>query len=460
MSRFVLSSRFVYVRAMKIDIIVVSTERYRRGHELNFVPPITGLHLAALTPSHHRVRVIHQQVEPIDLSTDADLIALSFFTGFAPEAFRLAGLFKRGGKTVIGGGPHLTFTPDPDPGHCFDAIVRGEAESVWRHVLSDFEQGCLQREYHGDSLPLDQLPTPRYDLLSPRFVVRRVVQATRGCPFSCTFCSVPRYHPGFRTRPVEGVLRDIAYESFPRWWQRKMVWFWDDNLTARRPWVKELLRGMIPYKRWWLTQASLDIADDPELLRLMRDSGCIGVFFGIESFTPSSLAAAGKPQNRNTDYRRRIKALHDHGICVMAGLISGLDGDTPRSIIRMAKQLDEVGIDVPFLSILTPYHGTPLYEKLESEGRLLPERGYEHWNGYNVAFQPRLMSPVQLLEAHRRLWKNAFSLPAAMRRLRRAATRLRPGAFLLSVLMNGFYSLKAATGNLPRTFPATEIPGE
>lgn len=438
---------------MKIDIIVVSTERYRRGHELHFVPPITGLHLAALTPASHRVRVIHQQVEPVDLESDADLIALSFFTGFAPEAFRLARLFRARGKTVVGGGPHLTFTPDPDSEGCFHAIVRGEAESVWPTLLSDLESGRLQRIYQGEARSLDDLPTPRYDLLSPRFAVRRVVQATRGCPFSCTFCSVPRYHPGFRTRPVEAVIRDIAYDDFPRWWQRKMVWFWDDNLTARRPWVKELLRAMIPLRRWWLTQASLDIADDPELLLLMQESGCIGIFFGIESFEVSSLAAAGKPQNRAADYRRRISALHAHGICVMAGLITGLDGDTPQSISRMGDRIEEVGIDVPFLSILTPYHGTPLYEKLEAEGRLLPERGYEHRNGYNVAFQPRLMTPSQLLEAHRRLWRHAFAPATAFRRLRKGASRLRPGAFLLSLLMNGFYSLKAASGNLPRSFP-------
>ncbi|MFZ2960643.1 MAG: radical SAM protein [Candidatus Ozemobacteraceae bacterium] len=438
---------------MNIDIIVVSTERYRRGHELNFVPPITGLHLAALTPPQHNVRVIHQQVEAIDFTTDANLIALSFFTGFAPEAFRIARLFKERGKTVVGGGPHLTFTLNPDPEGYFDAIVRGEAESVWSRLLDDFERGILQKVYQGISSSLDDLPTPRYDLLSPRFFVQRVVQATRGCPFSCTFCSVPRYHPGFRMRPVESVLRDIAYESFPRWWQRKMVWFWDDNLTAHRPWAKELMRAMIPFRRWWLTQASLDIADDSELLGLMRDSGCIGVFFGIESFSATSLHAAGKSQNRSSDYYRRVKALHDHGICVMAGLISGLDGDTPRSIAQMASQLDGIEIDVPFLSILTPYHGTPLYEKFEAEGRLLPERGYEHFNGYNVAFRPHLMTPAQLLEAHRRLWSKAFSLPATMRRLRRAATRLRPGAFLLSALMNGFYSFKAMTGNLPKSFP-------
>jgi radical SAM superfamily enzyme YgiQ (UPF0313 family) len=128
------------------------------------------------------------------------------------------------------------------------------------------------------------LPTPRYDLLPKRFFVTRVVQATRGCPFTCSFCTVPTLNPGFRMRPVDEVLRDVRFDNFALWWQRKVVWFWDDNLTIRREYIRELLTRMVPLKRWWLTQASMDIAKDAPLLDLMRESGCIGIFFGIESF--------------------------------------------------------------------------------------------------------------------------------------------------------------------------------
>jgi radical SAM superfamily enzyme YgiQ (UPF0313 family) len=243
---------------MKIDIIVVYMPRYPRGHEMNFVPPITGIHLAALTPSQHQVRVIHQQLQPVPIDTDADLVAVSFFSGFAPEAYRLARLFKDQGKRIIAGGPHATFWPD-EALRFFDAVVIGEAESVWLEVLQDAEAGALKARYFGQPRPLDGLPTPRYDLLGPGFFVRRVVQATRGCPFFCSFCSVPSVNPGFRVRPVAEVVRDIAYNDFPHWWQRKVVWFWDDNLTAKRAYIKELLQAMIPLKKWWLTQASMDI---------------------------------------------------------------------------------------------------------------------------------------------------------------------------------------------------------
>ncbi len=439
---------------MKIDIVIVYIQRYCNGHEANFVPPLTGIHLAALTPAKHTVRVIHQQVETVDLDSDADVIVLSFFSGFAPEAYRLASEYRKRGKVTIAGGPHVTFAPE-EALEFVDSVVVGEGESVWEQIFEDIEQEKLQPRYTGQALPLTHIPTPRYDLLSPKFFVRRVVQATRGCVFNCSFCTVPILNPGFRTRPVEAVLNDIRYNDFKWWWQRKLVWFWDDNLTSNRPYIKELLRQMIPLRKWWLTQASMDITQDDELLDLMRDSGCIGIFFGIESFGQESLADAGKRQNKVAEYRSKIKKLHDRGIGVMAGFISGLDGDTPQSIRDMAKQLEEIGVDVPFLSILTPFKGTRSYSKMVESGRLRPGLGWEFYNGYNVTFVPNKMTPAELLQAHRELWHLAFSLPSIIRRIGRSLFTLRGGAMMMCGIMNVFYGLKALTNNEPISFEKT-----
>lgn len=439
---------------MKIDIIIVYIQRYRNGHEVNFVPPLTGIHLAALTPAKHTVRVIHQQVEPVNLESDADVIVLSFFSGFAPEAYRLAAEYRDRGKIALAGGPHVTFAPE-EALQFVDSIVIGEGESVWAQIFDDIEQGTLQQRYEGQALPLTDIPTPRYDLLPVSYIVRRVVQATRGCPFRCSFCTVPTLNPGFRTRPIESVLNDIRYNDFRWWWQRKMVWFWDDNLTANRPYIKELLQQMIPLRKWWLTQASMDIANDDELLDLMRESGCIGIFFGIESFGKESLVDAGKRQNKVDDYRRKIQKLHDRGIGVMAGFISGLDGDTPESIRDMANQLEEIGVDVPFLSILTPFKGTRAYAKMEETDRLRPGLGWEFYNGYNVTFVPNQMTATELLHAHRDLWRSAFSLRAILRRIGRSLFTLRGGAMMMCGLMNLFYGLKALTENEPVSFEGT-----
>ena len=433
---------------MKIDLIIAYVQRYEFGHERDFVPPVTGIHLAAITPAEHEVRIFHQQLDKIELNTDAEVIAISFFSGFAMAAYNLAVEFRKRGKIVIAGGPHVTYCKEEALTY-FDAIVTGEAENVWLNLLRDIGLGQLKQVYAGTPCDMTNLPTPRYDLLPNKFFIKKVIQATRGCPFSCSFCTVPSLNPGFRLRPVQDVIRDASYDKFKHWWQRKIVWFWDDNLTIKRPYIRQLLHEMIPLKKWWLTQASMDIAKDPELLDLMKASGCIGVFLGIESFGVDSLADANKRQNKIANYKEAVKEIRKRGIAVMAGFIAGFDHDDEQSIINMADQLMEIGIDVPFLSIMTPFRGTPIFTKLNQEGRILQDRNWNFYNGYNVAFKPKQINETQLLYAHRALWKKSFSPLYSLKRILRGIFTLRMGAFLLSFFMNSFYSYKRIRKNYP-----------
>jgi len=257
---------------------------------------------------------------------------------------------------------------------------------------------------------------------------------------------------------VELVHEQVSEIPFD--WQDKFAWFWDDNLLVQRRWAKDLLREMVGLRRYWLTQASIDIVKDRELLSLMEKSGCAGIFLGIESLDAASIAEVDKKQNRVAEYRSAIDSLHDHGICVMAGFISGFDEQTEESIVRTAEGLNEIGVDVPFLSILTPFRGTPLYDQLLAEGRILGDRGWDHYNGYNVTFRPRRMSPEGLLRAHRELWNQAFGYTLVAERLARGVRTLSRGGMMLSAAMNGFYGLKRATGNVPavaREYPTVPI---
>ena len=436
---------------MRIRIIVAYVPRYRRGHRWHFVPPVTGIHLAAITPSEHSVEVVHEQVREVPFDDDVDLVALSFFSGFARRAYAIADRYRAMGVKVVAGGPHVSYWPDEALSHV-DAIVTGEADAVWPDVLRDAESGSLQRVYRGGSPELAGLPTPRYDLLEPTFLVPRVLQATRGCPFRCRFCTVPDLNPGFRVRPIDEVLRDVAApvapSGFMHAWREKVAWFWDDNLLVKRRWAKDLLRGMCGMDRWWLTQASIDIVKDDELLDLMEASGCAGIFLGIEALDAEALESVDKKQNRIETYRDAVQRLHDRGICVMAGFISGFDNQSPDDIVRVADRLQELEFDVPFLSILTPFRGTPLYDDLLAEGRILEDRDWPFYNGYEVAFEPARMSPRQLRDAHRALWSRAFSPAFVTQRIARA-TRLSRGGFMLSATMNGFYGRKRLTGNRP-----------
>jgi radical SAM superfamily enzyme YgiQ (UPF0313 family) len=437
---------------MKVRIIVCYAPRYRRGHLMDFVPPVTGIHLAALTPGEHQIEVFHEQVRSVPVDDTPDLVALSFFSGFARGAYALADRYRALGVPVVAGGPHVSYWVEEALEHV-DAVVVGEAETVWLKVLDDARRGVMDKVYRGKAPPLVGLPTPRYDLLEKRFVVPHVLQATRGCPFSCSFCSVPDLNPGFRVRPVDDVIRDIEESHFPLPWQEKVVWFWDDNLLVKRRWAKDLLGAMSGLDKWWLTQASIDIVKDRELLDLMEKSGCIGIFLGIESLDDADLKSVGKRQNKAAEYKDAIARLHDRGICVMAGFISGFDDQRPETIVATADRLNAVGVDVPFLSILTPFRGTPLYDEHLSRGRILVERDWPHYNGYNVAFRPAQMSPDELLQAHRALWMRAFGPKAVLQRLAGAAGRLNPGGMMLAAAMNGFYGLKRLTGNLPVEAP-------
>jgi radical SAM superfamily enzyme YgiQ (UPF0313 family) len=433
---------------MKIRIVVSYVPRYRRGHAWHFVPPVTGMHLAALTPREHEIELIHEQVRRVPVDDNVDLVALSFFSGFARQAYRLADRYRALGVRVVAGGPHVSYWTEEALAHV-DAVVVGEAESVWGTVLDDCARGKLARVYRGTPASLDGLPTPRYDLLENRFVVPRVLQATRGCPFRCSFCTVPDLNPGFRVRPIADVIRDIATTRFRHGWQNKVAWFWDDNLLVQRRWAKDLLRELAGLDRYWLTQASIDIVKDDELLALMERSGCIGIFLGIESLDECDLRSVGKRQNKAREYRAAIAKLHDRGICVMAGFISGFDDQTPETIVATADRLNAIGVDVPFLSILTPFRGTPLYDDHLRAGRILRDRDWQHYNGYSVAFQPARMTPEQLVHAHRALWNRAFSPGLVAERLARGARQLSRGGMMLSAAMNGFYGLKQVTRNPP-----------
>jgi radical SAM superfamily enzyme YgiQ (UPF0313 family) len=440
---------------MRVKIVVSYVPRYRRGHSHDFVPPVTGIHLAAITPADHDVRVVHEQLGPATMDApgeEPDLVALSFFSGFARAAYRTAAHYRERGIPVVAGGPHVSYWTEEALRHV-DAVVTGEAEAVWPKVLADFAAGKLRRVYRGEPCSLETIPTARYDLLEKGFLVPRVLQATRGCPFACRFCTVPDLNPGFRVRPIADVVRDIATTHFPHWWQERVAWFWDDNLLVHRRWAKDLLREMRGLGRWWLTQASIDIVKDDELLDLMERSGCIGIFVGIESLDAEDIRVVGKKQNKVALYREAVDRLHDRGICVMAGFISGIDGQTKDSIPATAERLNALGVDVPFLSVLTPFRGTPLYDDMLREGRILTDRDWPHYNGYNVAFQPLGMTPAELLAAHRELWRRAFSPASVLERLARGRRQLRPGALLLSSTMNAFYGLKRLTRNLPADAP-------
>jgi len=353
---------------------------------------------------------------------------------------------------VVMGGPHVTVLPGEAAAHA-DAVVVGEGESVWRQVIEDAARGRLAACYRGEARPLAGLPPPRYDLLEPRFAVRRVVMATRGCPYRCSFCTTAVLFPRFRTRPVEDVVRDITSLPGGNWLQRKLVWFWDDNLLVDRPYGKALLRAMVPLRKWWVTQTSLDCAEDDELLDLMRASGCAAIFIGIETLDAASLRQANKMFAPPARLARAIERLHQARIAVLGGYIVGFDGERPADVVAAAAKLDDLGVDVPFLSVLTPYPGTLTWYELKKAERIV-SFDWTKYDQANVVYRPAQMTGDELRLGQNTAYETFYAYSSMARRfpLRGARKRLQWSIY------NLFMKKGAATDRKDAVAEPTAVP--
>jgi len=375
--------------------------------------------LAAYTPAHWQVHHCDEIVERVDFNQPVDLVGITANTPAAQHAYELAHEFRRRGVAVVIGGPHATLLPEEAAEHA-DAVVIGEGELVWPQLLEDFEHGALQHFYRSCALPdLKCMRAPRWDLIKGRVYGKGVTIATRGCPFACDYCTIPQmYQRRMRYRPVGEVADEIRHAP-----GRALI-FWDDNLGTNRGYAKELFAAIAPFKRWWTSQCTADVAFDDEFLSLAARSGCKALFLGLETLSQASLNVANKRHNRAAEYREVIRRFHAHGIAVQAGVVFGFDHDD-RTIFRTTVDFyRSAGLDSATVSVLIPFPNTPLYKRLEAEGRILT-RDWSKYNGKkDVVFQPALMSPRELLMGMEWAARQFYSLPSILERMARSRTGL------------------------------------
>ncbi len=394
---------------MNVEIIGVWESQYDGVNKNNAYATLTPSYLAALLPSEVNVTVRDEQVLPVDYDIDVDLVAITFLISNAPHAYEIADRFRKRGTRVVMGGFHASALPEEALEHA-DAVVIGEAEYVFPEIIEDLKRGNLKRIYKSSKLhSLKGLPKPRYDLIDKDFIINHPVQATRGCPFRCSFCSVITFYPGLRVRPIDEVIRDIVEFEGRNYLQNKMITFMDNNLVSNKKYAKELFRTMIPLKKWWASQLSIDMANDKELMRLAARSGCIGVYIGLETFSQKNIKKIGKHQNKISDYKRAIKTFHEYGIYVMTSLIIGLDEDTVESIRKIPDIVQELGIDYPYLHILTPLYGTELFDQFVRENRILT-KDWSRYNFLNAVFQPKNMSVDELHSTYLEIYKEIHTV--------------------------------------------------
>jgi radical SAM superfamily enzyme YgiQ (UPF0313 family) len=374
--------------------------------------------LAGLTPSDVEVVLYDDRMEPIPYDEPTNLVAINVDTFTARRAYEISAEFRRRGTPVILGGMHPTLIPT-EAAQYADSIFLGDAELLWPQVIADARRGRLQAVYRAAAGPPQPGGVlPRRDIFAGKgYLPLSLLQFGRGCNFDCTFCAVSVYFKQnhFYRRLAE-VIREIEAQ------ERRLLFFVDDNMLANHQAAKELFRALIPLKIRWVSQASLDMTQDLELMALMVKSGCLGHVVGFESISPDSLRSMQKRPNLPgfSNYQEQIKILRDFGLQTWAAFTIGHDYDTVESLRRTVAFALENRFAFAAFNVLMPYPGTPLYRRLQAEGRLLYDGQWWLHPAYrfnSAAFQPKLMSADELTEAGFQARASFNSLGSIIRRM-------------------------------------------
>ena len=403
---------------------------------IEFPRPISLFILSVLTPKEYEVEVIEGEPDEIDYDIDVDLVGISFTTRMAPLAYQIADRFREKGVKVVVGGWHPSALPEEALKHA-DSVVVGEAEYIWKKILSDLKRGKLRKIYM-QSKPTDPNDIPSLVPIFKNLKVPIGIQATRGCPYGCEFCAVTHapHRRVFRVRPIECVVDEI--ERLPQ----NVFTFLDNSLTISPGYTKNLFREIINrgINKKFTCFGNVDtLGRDTELLSLARDAGCVAWLVGFESVSQASLDWVKKKTNVVKEYKSAVSKIHDHGMHVIGSFVFGFDYDTTRTFDETIDLIKYCEIDVPDIMILTPLPGTPLFERLKNEGRILT---YD-WSRYNfeeVVFQPKNMSAEELLYNSIRVFKELYSMRNIISRVERA---IKYGLYkFIDVAVRNFYFSK------------------
>jgi len=387
-----------------------------------YIPPLTLPVLAGLTPKDIDIELCDESVDEVDFNADADLIGITGITSQINRGYEIADIFREKGKKVIMGGIHVSAMPHEAKDHS-DSIIIGEAEDLWEGIIEDFRNGCLAEEYKADTYTdFKKLVIPRYDLLKlNRYrsstgtnIPRLPLQATRGCPFNCKFCSVTKFWgPKIRTKPLENVEKELLQiKSLGT----NRIFFTDDNFIANINYTKKLLELLKKYDFSWICQVSTNIYQHEDLIAKMSNVGCSSIYIGIETFSEENLENINKDFNRMADYEKLFKLFSKYNIRVTASMMIGLDGDTRESLRNMIQRLIRLRVSYAVFYTLMLLPGTRLREEFLKENRII-DNNWDHQNGTEVTFKPKSFQSEELQDYYWELYRQFYSYQSIIKRL-------------------------------------------
>lgn len=392
--------------------------------------------LAALTPKDWQCSICLETIEEVPFDTDAEVIAISSMGHAVIRTIDIAKEFKKRGKTVILGGYMVSLMPEEAKKYC-DTVVIGDAEEVWSSVLQDIENNTIKPIYQ-KTLSKLEYPLPRFDLILDKKIGDFLpVQAGRGCPNVCSFCSVYcLYKTKYYRRSIDDVIRDIKHIKSLGFNKFLLL---DDNILSDREYTIELCKEIKKLKMYWLSQCSVKIGEDDELLKIVAESGCTTLSFGLESISQESLKSMQKGWANPEEYSRLLRNIRKHGIDISTEMVVGAEGDTLESIAATAKFIEDNKVVVPRFYILTPIPGTEFYKQMEGQNRICNHDIYSY-NGTEAVHIPKNMTPEELTEAYWKLYNEVFTIKSIVKRtLLHSDFLKRPLMYLFYFGVNFFY---------------------
>lgn len=382
-----------------------------------YLPGLTMPQLAAVSPESVDVTILSETSEQIPYNEHWDLVGLTGMGGSGVvRGWQLGDYFRKKGSKVVMGGIAASLCKEEWTLEHTDCLVKGEAEDLWPTVIDDFLNGRLKNLYKMTSPPdVTKFPPPRYDKFNKsKYGFWRPVQATRGCPFPCTFCSISEFFQrSYRKRPVDQVVRDVRAAKKSG---TKFITFIDDNIGVDFKYCQQLWEALIPEKIIWASQCSIQIAQNDDMLALAAKSGCRILSFGIETVNEKSLEHIDKEWNRPQHYTSAINNIRKHGIEVSTEMILGLDGDDESVFQKTFDFIMNNRIALPRLYILTPVPGTPMYAELEAENRIF-DFDFVKYNGGDAVFHPKNMTAEVLQKGYWKLYQELYSIKNIYKRI-------------------------------------------
>ena len=413
----------------------VNMKRYIRTWQME---PIPAALIAALAPADVEKKFYDDRLEPIPFDEPTDLVAISVETYTAKRAYQIASEYRRRGVPVVMGGFHATLCPNEVMQYC-ESIVIGEAESLLPTVIDDYRHGQPEKVYRSSERPPLLTAPDRSIFQGKRYLPVRLVEFARGCRFKCDFCAVQSFfHATHNHRPIDRVIEELHRIRH----RRQLIFFIDDNITSNLDDAKELMRAIIPLKLRWVSQSAINVAFDDEALDLMRRSGCQGMLVGFESLDPTTLKQMNKGFNlMNGGATEALANFRRHGLRIYGTFIFGYDHDTADSFASTIEYAKSQGLAIAAFNHITPFPGTPLYRRMEQEGRLL----YDAWwlddqYRYNmIPFRPEKMNPDELARLCVEARRSFYSWSSIMRRAAHRTNYRSPSMLFNFLLINAMH---------------------